>query len=737
MARSANNKNSAAIYVATALLSLLCLWQLDGLWNADLRYPIVPLEGDALGLQGWFFKGMTDGSWYLNNQWLGAPFGANFADLPQPDLLLHSVCKLIALVTRNHMLTRNIVAIGSYPLVALTSLYVMRRLGVRDVIAVVASMIFAFLQFHWMRISGHLPLGVGYFSIPLATLLALGLFENSPLFLDTVPGSTKLRFLGTRATWIAVAWCVAMGTSGLLYFAVFSCFLFMLAGLFASLHLVSRLPLMRAACMTFITGASLFVGCLPYLVISWKHGTALTLVRRPDQAELFGLKIAQLFIPESGHRLPALNRFGEYYTRVAPLVTENRIAYLGMVGAAGFLFLLFVLLRGQSRDPRLRSLSVFNIAMVLLGTIGGFSSLISFLLTDTLRSYNRVSVYIAFFSLLALALVAENFAKKWVSTITREVIMAVTLFGVMVFALWDQHLVGMDYRETKRLYNEQAGFVARIESAVPPGSSILQYPYAPFPEHGRIGKLEDSLEFMPYLHSKSLRWSAGTLRNRRGDAWIANIVSMPPDQSVDTLALAGFSGIYLARDGYADHGKAFEASLKPLLGRPSVVSRRGEIAFYSLVERANRLRADLGDKEYERRKLEALTPMYLGWLHGCFPQDSHGSGLCWCSSKAQLVIDNPSSIPTHVALEAKLSVAEPPAKVSFRSDVLNRDVYVSGRKYELSEGFDVPPGEHIITVVTSGPGKKDNDMRDHHVAFDDPHLGSVVRSSTFDYGPVH
>ncbi len=738
MARSVNNKNGTAIYVAAALLTLFCLWELDGLWNADLRYPIVPIEGDVLGTQAVFFKGMLDNPWFLNNKWLGAPFGANFADIPNPDLLLQVVCKLLALVTKNHMLTRNLMAISSYPLVALTALYVMRRLGVRDLIAVVAGVIYAFIPFHWLRISGHFALGVGYFSIPLATLLALGLFENSRLFLDTAPESSKLRALGGRRTWVAIAWCVAMGTSGLVYFSAFSCFLFMLAGLLASLRLHSKLPLLRGTCMSFITVASTLVGLLPYLWNNWQHGSVVTLLRLPKDAEVFGLKIIQLLVPGTVHRLPALQRFSDYYARVAPLVTENRIAYLGAVGAAGFLFLIFVLLRGESRDPRLRSLSVFNIAMVLLGTIGGFSSLIAFFATDMLRSYNRISVYIAFFSLLALALSAERFAKKWVSSRKREFIMCVMLFGVLVFALWDQHLVGMDYPDQKKGYDEHAGFIARIEQSVPLGSSIFEYPYAPIPEHGRIEKLEDSSEFMPYLHSKSLRWSAGAVKNRRGDAWSANIAGMPPDQAVDALVQTGFSGIYLARDGYADHGKAFEAALKPLLGRPTVVSRRGDAAFYSLVERSNRMHADLGEKEFERRKQQALTPLYLGWLAGCYARESHSPGpRIWCKSKGRLVIDNPSNTPIHAALEAKLTAAEPPVKVSFHSDLLNHAVYVSDRPYDLSEGFDVPPGEHIITFTTSGPGKLDDSLRDIYVAFDDPHLGSVVRSSTFDYGPAH
>lgn len=737
MARSTHTQGAAARYLAAALLSLLCIWWLNDLSHADLRYPLVSLTGDVLGTQAAYFKGQIDNAWYLKNHWLGAPFGANYADIPDSIFLVSLACKLLTFVTKNSILIRNILTIGSYPLVTVTALYAMRRLGVRYVIALVASLLYAFATYHHMRITGHFALGLGYFTIPIATLLALRLFEHLPLFLEVGPKGSVWRLQHDRHTLLAALWCVVIGTTGMVYYVCFSCLLFVVAGFGASAQRRSLLPLVRSACLSGLTTLSMVVSMLPYLLNNWQHGKAATFIRSPRDAEIYGLKLSLLFIPGAGHRIPALKKLADFYCRSAPLVTENRMEYLGIVGALGFLVLVAVLLNSESAASRLKRLSVFNIAMVLVGTIGGFSSLLSYLVTDMIRSYNRVSIYIAFFSLLALALLGERAAQRWATSRTRNLLFGAGLLGILVGGLLDQHLVSVDYALLKKAYDREAAFIGKIERSLPANSSIFQYPYASFPEHGPMGQLEDYGDLMPYVFSNTLRWSAGAVRGRRGDAWSASVAGMPPDQAVDTLVQAGFSGIYVAREAYGDFGKGLEASLKQLLGPPTITSAWGHAAFYSLVQRAQERRAALGDQEFERRRTEVLSPMYLGWLDGCYPRESfQGAPRIWCQAKAQFVIHNPSRVTTHLVFEAKLRVAQPPTTVTFQSDILNRTITVAnGIRYDLSEGFDVPPGEHIVTVLTDGSGDVDDSRRKLFVAFDDPHFATIVRTGGFASNP--
>jgi len=510
-----------------------------------------------------------------------------------------------------------------------------------------------------------------------------------------------------------------MGLTGSIYFPFFSCYVLMIAGVFAAFHHRSLWPWLRSLCMQGIVGAAVIVNLLPTLLNDRAHGHLNTILRDPRAAEIYALKIAQLIIPGTGHKIEAIKRFGDYYNRNAPLINENQTAYLGFVGIAGFLYLIFALLRGQERDARLRTLSVLNMAALLLGTFGGFSSLFAFLVTYNIRSYNRISVYIAFFALLAVALLAERAAAKWATTGRRRAVLGVTLASLLGLGLFDQYPLEVDYDALRKEHLEMDSYVARIESAIPPNSAIFQYPYFPFPEHGPVEQLPEYTPMIPYLHSKTLRWSYGVIKGRRGDEWNARVAALPAEEAVDTLAQAGFSGIYVSRYGYADRGAKLEASLGSLLGKPVVTSAKGDTSFYSLLGRVAAMRAKLGSEEFKRRQLDVLSPMYLAWRDGFYPPEGQGpSERSWCRAKGRFVIENPSSRPKHVVLEAILQVARSPATVHLRSDLFSRDIYIEHKSYSLSDGFDVPPGEHFVTVETdTRSGKPDDSRRDLRVAF--------------------
>ena len=707
-----------AAYAGAIGASILCLWVLWDLWKADLRFPLVSMDGDAIFAEGVFFKGMIDNPWYLDNKWLGAPFGLNMRDFPIPELLVLSVAKALTFFTKNHNLIRNLIAIASYPLIAATSLHVMRRLGIRYAIALCGSLLFAFLTFHNVRISAHIMYGIGYFTVPFATLLSLELFENGPLFIEARSGKW-FGWVGGRNSWRAAAWCVVMGLTGSAYYPLFSCYVLMIAGVFAAFHHRSLWPWLRSLCMQGFVGLGLFIALLPTIVHEQVHGHSTAVVRDPRAAEEYGLKIVQLIIPGAGHRLDALRHLGDFYNRVAPLVTENRTAYLGIIGTVGFFYLIFALLRGKTHDSRLHTLGIFNIAVLLLGTIGGFSSLISFLVSDKIRSYNRISVYVAFFALLALALLAERAAATWANTLRKRAMFGVALFGLLSVGLWDQCAVDVDYAALKQQYLADEKFVAQIEDHLPPNSAIFQYPYFPFPEHGPMAQLPEYAPMIPYLHSKYLRWSYGAIKGRRGDAWIADISGKPAAEVVEKLALAGFAGIYVSRNGYADRGANLEASLVPLLGKPSVISPNGDRSFFSLLPRVAELRSKLGAYEFRQRQLDILSPIYLAWRDGFYPPEKTGqTERAWCKSKGRFVIENPSSWAKHVVLDADLRVARPPATIRLQSDLFSREIHLAHKSYHLSDGFDVPPGEHFVTVETdSSAGKRDDTMRDLRISF--------------------
>ena len=69
---------------------------------------------------------------------------------------------------------------------------------------------------------------------------------------------------------------------------------------------------------------------------------------------------------------------------------------------------------------------------------------------------------------------------------------------------------------------------------------------------------------------------------RDDDLWIRSVSAKPTRQMVASVLAAGFSGIYLDRYGYADHGANIEARLAELLIEAPLVSGDGRHSFFLL-----------------------------------------------------------------------------------------------------------------------------------------------------------
>src|SRR5262249_21279454 len=95
-------------------------------------------------------------------------------------------------------------------------------------------------------------------------------------------------------------------------------------------------------------------------------------------------------------------------------------------------------------------------------------------------------------------------------------------------------------------------FVNSIERQVPPQTAIFQLPYVPFLESPSPVAMNHYDHCRPYLASTSLRWSFGAMPGRRADTVQKSVAALPAAVMVKQLCLAGFAGIWIDRNGYAD-----------------------------------------------------------------------------------------------------------------------------------------------------------------------------------------
>src|SRR5207253_10523670 len=139
--------------------------------------------------------------------------------------------------------------------------------------------------------------------------------------------------------------------------------------------------------------------------------------------------------------------------------------------------------------------------------IGGFSSLFALLISPQIRGYNRISTYIAFFAMFAMALLWDRVWRRALRTRLQQAAFQAGLGAVLVLGILDQTTKWFvpDYGTLKFAFRSDAAFVQAIEASVPAGGMIYQLPYMPFPEGPVRERLVNYEQCKPYSQSRALR----------------------------------------------------------------------------------------------------------------------------------------------------------------------------------------------------------------------------------------
>jgi len=601
--RSAFRKLAA--YLAAVALCLACLTWLTRLWKLDLSIPF-SYSRDALIVQLWVHS-VHETGWYLHNDRVGMPLGSDMHDFPLFDSAHFLLIKILSCFTSNPFVTCNLFFLLTFPLTTATALLVFRQFGCSYATSLVGSLLFTFLPYHYLRGTAHLFLA-SYYHVPLMVMVMLWIYQgDSFLTPPSAEGRPWWRRLRGKALATQVIGFV-VGCGGI-YYAFFSCVLLACLGLTVAIKQRSGRPAAAAAGVIALVVVASLANLFPYIVYRAQHGpNPEPMARQPAEAEIYGLRIAQLLLPVTRHQLSWLAKLKDRYNRQALSVNENDAATLGLVASIGFLLLLGRLLRTPKRkksdplnskgsDPFLlgvlrkrraestlwEGLSLLNFFALLLALRGGFSGLIA-LPFAWIRGYNRVSVLLGFFALFAVVLGLDALRRRYARSPRANTVYLGFLGLLLAVGLMDQ-TPRASITPTDRVrpaFEHDAAFIRQIEASAPAHAMIFQLPFAAFPEQGAIKDMGDYELLRAYLHSRTLRWSHGAMRGRQSACWQRTVAGLHPENMIPSLTGAGFEGIYIDRFGFDDRAAGLEKSLRRLLPTSPLVSANGRLAYFSL-----------------------------------------------------------------------------------------------------------------------------------------------------------
>lgn len=554
------------------------------LWNADLQYVFVGQKGDAslelLGIQNIIETGTRNVSDRLGGLW-----GQQMYDYPAFDAFNYLIMRIIGLFTDNASVILNVFYLLTYPLCAMTAAYAARQLGCSYSTALFASQLFPFMSYHFFRNESHLLLSA-YYMVPLGILVVLWFMMGELKVSFLRKGGLRDNLQRNRKYILSFVFCLILSSTGI-YYAYFTCFFLLLAVFikgFENRSIRGEAGTGLTLVMTIVMGGLL--NYLPTLFFHLSGGErAGTLMRVGEGAEIYGLKMIDLFMPTTAHHIPRIAELVNKFHASEPMANENTTASLGVLASLAFIVLLIIPIirqRGSSqRKELLHNTSILAYAGFILATIGGVSALICRLLFSQIRAYNRISVFLFFLALLCAAVLLDAFFFPVLNEVqhhankagknTKGVSSAkgrknrrwlqILLIPLLIMALYDQipSASVLPYAQNKQADMLVQTFFQEAEASVPEGTYVYQLPYVTFPEPDISYGSGPYAQLAGYLNTKTLRWSYGALKGSDSDIWAINTATQKADALVKTLQEAGYGAIYIDFEGYPD-GSLIELS---------------------------------------------------------------------------------------------------------------------------------------------------------------------------------
>ena len=238
--------------------------------------------------------------------------------------------------------------------------------------------------------------------------------------------------------------------------------------------------------------------------------------------------------------------------------------------------------------------------------------------------------------------------------------------------------------------------VSKLETDLPRGAMIFNYPVIDFPESGTYAFLR------PYLFSEDLRFSSGSVKGRARESWQHEVEKLPAGKMLDELQRFGFSGIlvYQGSELPEELKEKSNQLLKALHSLPNarIESEAGDFAFIRLWPS-------------DKPELPTIQPQFLStwWPSEVHPVDSNlpqmPEGTRWCAQKTgEVEIFNELPYPKKTAIHLKLlSMQDAKIEISMGEKPIKsfnvKANLVENLVFDLPE---LPPGASRLFFRSSG-----------------------------------
>ena len=666
--------------------------------RADLTAPLAD-EGDVLLILPMVLAQHEGGTHWVSAR-AGAPGRQELYDFPVIDHWHFAAIAVLGRVTGNPVVAFNLYYLLTYPLAALCAMLAARCLGLSLPAAGCLGLLYAFLPYHAMRGLSHYFLSA-YYLVPLALVPVVNLA------------------LGRLRAGLSPVLVMAATSCAGAYYAFFTCVLLAFAALYGADLRRSARPL---AWGTLLIGV-VFVGGVANHTPTFLHqrefgrNTAPS-QRKPEDTEVYALRLTYLLLPIPDHRVPALARWRSGHDSVdRPHQADANAAMLGVVGVAGLTLAACSLFRPRPGRRVTRAVAGLVAWAFVVATAGGLGAIYSDLVSPAARGLARISVFIGFLAFWLALTPLDRWTRR--SRLRWPLFALVAAVGLADTTPrdWGSRTRVAEGERVRRRQAEDADFYRAVEDRVGNGM-VFQMPFNDYPEGTRLPRVGGYDHARGLLYTARTRWSFGAMRGREADEWQREVSAAAAPEMLRRVTLRGFDGLVIDTQALGPDAPALEGEVRATLGvpGPDIAHPSGRLAFYDLRPYRDRLRRELGG-DYEthaRAEAEAVRVLWFRGFDSFEPlgkEDTHR----WCASRGEAWVVNPSARTRRVTLSfVARTESTVPTTLSVAGDLWAGAFAIDSSSGVRTVTLDVPPGRHRVDFACDPPrGWVPHDSRRH------------------------
>ncbi len=529
------------------LCTFLALYLINGeIFTLNLDLPFI-FHGDGLSHQVIATR-LSEG-WWTNNIRQGFPFGSNHFGYPISENAILLFLKVLLTLGISATTSINLLLLIGFPLTFLAAFFVLQSFKINRALSFVGGMLYSFTTYHVYHFEHFMY--ASYFIVPIYFWVSFQLIVSEK----------RSKCLNNRF----FVFCLLVALSGFAtYYVIFGGILMSFSMFFFVKRERVVIQIKDSLFMLFSTFMGLVVNFSPsiwFYVFHRSDDFSSPIVRSRTDADVFSFRIAQLILPNQDHIIPSIRDAVRTFNTSIPWGIHTHSSSVGLYASLGLIISFFVLFR--SVDQSKTSYEQFYLArmswlLVLVGTIGGLGSILSYIGFEQIRNWQRISIFITF-SCIAVSCYVIQFLTRNLSKVLQVSVCALLLLlGVL-----DQ--VGGSVPFTKATDTEEfilsKKFLRDIENVMPNASAIYNLPYVEYPETIAPGTMQTYHHSLGLIGSKSLKWSYGTMKGSPGDDFWRSLSNEDITTQVRVVSRLGFAGIYVDLRGYEGGGSQIVTEL--------------------------------------------------------------------------------------------------------------------------------------------------------------------------------